>query len=487
MHSSDGNSFVGAGGRAARVRNDSRIRALNEFMRTPAYVVLIAVMTAVSNLFSLELYLYSAFILIGIYISVFGIDYLPMMPIVICCYIAPSPENNPGRNEGSIFYPQNGGIYLIILAFLFVFSLIYRLCSDHEFGKCRFLKEERCLVSGMLFLGLGYLLSGLGMKEYGTLFGRNLLFAIIQFASIFVMYYIFSGAVKWDRVPKEYFAWIGLCVGYVVLVQLMENYLSGRIFMEGTSTMDRELISTGWGMHNNIGGLMAMTMPFAFYLASKRRHGWVYNILGTVLLIGVVLSCSRTSMIVAAAAYCVCAVVLLRDPENRKTNIRVYLSASVVVLLVAVLFFRQLWNMFALFFEELFLVSERDNLLVYGMKQFASHPIFGGSFYPQGEYVPWDWSDLEVFTSFFPPRWHNTLVQVAASCGVVGLIGYGIHRFQTVRMLIKNLSLEKLFILISIGILLVMSLLDCHFFNVGPVLFYSMALAFAEKIERSKV
>ena len=473
--------------RLDRVRQSGPVEAVNAFLRTPGFVILIAVMTALSNVFSLELYLYSAFILISIFIAVLGTDLLPMMPIVICCYIAPSPENNPGRNEGSIFYPQNGGIYLIVLAALFVAALIFRLASDPQIGKGRFFKEKRALLSGMLLLGLGYLLSGVGMEQYAELFGSNLLFAVIQFVSVFLLYYIFTAAVKWEQAPKDYFAWVGLCAGFVVLAQLLDNYFSGRIFMEGTGTMDRELISTGWGMHNNIGGMMAMVLPFAFYLACKRRHGWIYNILGTVLLVGVVLSCSRTSMIVAAVGYCVCAVILLRDPVNRKANVRVYVTAAAVVAAVAVLFFRELWNVFALFFEELFLVSERDNLFVYGMKQFASHPIFGGSFFPQGEYVPWDWANLESFSSFFPPRWHNTLVQIAASCGVVGLIGYGVHRFQTVKLLVKDMSAEKLFILISIGSLLAMSLLDCHFFNVGPVLFYSMALAFAEKIGRSEV
>lgn len=475
------------GYRLAQVQRTGFVGAVNEFMRTPGYVILIGLMTAISNVFSLELYLYSAFILMGIFIAVLGLDLLPMMPIVICCYIAPSPENNPGRNEGSIFYPQNGGIYLIVLAAMFVAALVFRLASDPEIGRGRFFKEKRCLLSGMLLLGVGYLLSGVGMKEYADLFGKNLLFAVIQFASVIVMYFIFTGAVKWERTPKDYFAWVGLCVGFVVLAQLMDNYFSGRIFMEGTGTMDRELISTGWGMHNNIGGMMAMVLPFAFYLACTARHGWVYNILGTVLMIGVVLSCSRTSMIVAAVGYCVCAVILLRRPENRKANIRVYLTAAAVVAAVAAVFFRQLWEVFSLFFQELFLVSERDNLFVYGMKQFASHPVFGGSFFPQGEYVPWDWANLESFSSFFPPRWHNTLVQIAASCGVVGLVGYGIHRFQTVRMLLKELSVEKLFILIYMISLLAMSLLDCHFFNVGPVLLYSMALAFGEKIGRSQV
>ena len=49
--------------------------------------------------------------------------------------------------------------------------------------------------------------------------------------------------------------------------------------------------------------------------------------------------------------------------------------------------------------------------------------------------------------------------------------------------MLKNPTAGKAFISISLLALLGTSLLDSHFFNVGPVLFYSMALAFAEKAD----
>lgn len=444
-------------------------------------------MTVISNLLALDLYLYTAFIVIGVYIALLGADMLPLMPLVMLCYIAPSAQNNPGRESQSIFYPQNGGIYLIAIAALFVLCLIVRLATDAQIGRKHFFGTKRRLLSGMLLLGTTYLLSGIGMSQYGSLAGQNLLFAFLQFVAIFLLYYIFAGTVKWSKVPKDYLAWIGMCVGFVVMAQLLENYLSGRIFMEGSGTIDRELISTGWGMHNNVGGLMAMMLPFPFYLAYTKPWGWIYTILGSILMVGVVVSCSRTSMVVAAVAFCVCVALLIRNEQTRKANLRVFVVMAVGAVVAAVIFFQKLLDVFALFFEELFIVSERDNLFYFGMKQFLAHPIFGGSFFPQGEYVPWDWSELESFTSFFPPRWHNTLVQVAASCGVVGLAGYGVHRIQTIKLLLKDFSREKLFIGLYVAVLLTCGLLDCHFFNIGPVLFYSMALAYAENIHQSQV
>jgi hypothetical protein len=79
------------------------------------------------------------------------------------------------------------------------------------------------------------------------------------------------------------------------------------------------------------------------------------------------------------------------------------------------------------------------------------------------------------------------LVQIAASCGVVGLAAYALHRVQTVRLFLRHRNIENVFIAIYLMALLAAGLLDNHFFNVGPVLFYSMALAFAENIENSRI
>ena len=555
MLKSDQFFSLSSSGPMRRIRDNGTVSKINAFMRTPAYVITLAVLTVICNLLSLDLYIYTIFIATAVFITLFGIDLLPLMPIVILCYIAPSPSNNPGsaNNKGSIFYFENGGLYLIFLISILVLCLLFRLLTDREIGGRAFLTKNRKLLNGMLILGASYLLSGIGMKEYGSaswralLFGlavfalvyllnvankllstegaklkdcildkkllifgvsglllvyalagallgqfgtlpsKNLLFALIQCVAVMVMYFLFSGTVKWNETPKHYLAWVGTCAGLVVLPQLLENYVSGRVFMEGTGTMDRELIFAGWGMHNNIGGMMAFMLPFPFYLALTRKRSWIYNILGTVLMLGVVASCSRTSMLVAAVIYCICAVMLLRRKEERKANLLVYGIIAGAVLLFCVIFFRKLMEVFALFFEELFIMSERDNLIGFGFKQYQNHPIFGGSFFPQGEYVPWDWSTSEAFTSFFPPRWHNTIIQMLASCGIVGLVCYLVHRFQTTKLLLTDRSIEKRFIFLFVISLTVCSLMDCHFFNVGPVLFYSMALAFAENIEQSKV
>ena len=464
--------------RLARLRQNTA--SFDRWIRSPWYVLTLAVLTAVSNLLGLDLGLYTLFMGLCIFISLLSSDLLPLMPILILCYVSPSRENNPGRYPGSIFYPLNGGIYLGLLLALFLACLVWRLTKDPDLGGRKFLQAERRLLPSMLFLGASYLLSGIGMDEYFSLMGQNLVFAVIQCFAVLGLYWLFTGAVRWEQAPRGYLAWTGLAVGFVVLVQLLENYLSGRLFEDGT--INRELIATGWGMHNNVGCMMAMMMPFGFYLAGQSKRGWLFNVLGTVLFLGVLLSCSRGSILMAGIAYCLCAFLLLKGPESRKQNLRVYLIALGAVAVAVVVLLPKLLGVFRLFISQLGNVSQRDNLLYYGICQFLGEPVFGGSFFPQGSYVPWDWANLDAFSSFFPPRWHNTLVQMLASCGTVGITAYLIHRGQTVKLFWKRRSAEHTFLAISLGVLLCAGLLDCHFFNVGPVLFYSMSLAFAEKI-----
>ncbi len=123
--------------------------------------------------------------------------------------------------------------------------------------------------------------------------------------------------------------------------------------------------------------------------------------------------------------------------------------------------------------------SSRDTIYKEGLALFAQAPVFGSSFHSPG-FIPWDWATVESFSGFFPARWHNTVIQLLASCGIVGIGAYLFHRIQTVRLLFKIPSKETVFIACSLGTLLICSMFDCHFFNIGPTLFYSAALAFGE-------
>lgn len=469
---SQSNSFL-----SRRLRSLPWIATADRFFDSPVYLLLIALLTLVGNFFSLELPVYSIFILICGYLCLFGRDLLPVIPIAISCYIVPSVGNNPGRNPNSVFYPQHGGIVLLALAGIFLVLLILRLATDPEIGKKHFFTEKRGLMPGMLALGGAYLLSGLGSGHaFDHGFG-NLLFSILQFLAVFALYYLFTGCVQWEKAPKNYLAWTGLAVGYVLVAQIAWIYLTQPILVNGE--IDRNLIYSGWGNYNNMAALLVMMIPFAFQLAGKQRHSWVYFLSGVLFFLGVVASCSRSSMFVGCLVFL--AALGMSLAENRQKSYRVTAAAMLFAGILCLLILHQpLLQLFHRLLNVGLISTDRLQGYWAGLQQFWDYPVFGGGFYPV-DFDLYAWSQVEAFSAFFPPRWHNTVVQLAASCGVVGLAAYLWHRWQTLRLLIRKPARENCYLAVSIAALLITSLLDCHFFNIGPTLFYSMALAFGEK------
>ena len=460
----------------SRLQSLPFVRVVNRFLYSPVYFILIGLMTILANAYAAELQMYICAVGIGLYLSFFGRDYLPLMPLIICCYIAPASINNPGKHEASIFYGSSGAV-LLILAALFVVSLVIRLAVDPQIGRKAFFTAKRKLLPGMLVLGAAYLLGGIGSGHYFHHGYNNLLFAAIQFLSIFLLYFIFTGAVRWEDAPKEYIAWTGMCIGFILLAEIALIYLTNPILTD--NGVDRLLIYTGWGNYNNVGALLTMMIPFAFYLACIKKHSYIYYFCGTLFLLGVFLTCSRASLLIAALVYCASCVVVGFKAHSRKTGLITNAIVFGIAILIVILFRQKLFTYLeSLFTNRLSFLDRMDGYKA-GVQQFLSFPVLGGSFFPVNHDL-FAWSSVEAFTSFFPPRWHNTVIQLAASCGTVGLLAYAYHRWQTIRLFWKNPTTENLYVALSIAALLLTSLLDCHFFNVGPVLFYSMALAFAE-------
>ena len=451
----------------------------DRFLYSPFYFVVLGGLAILANVFGQELLAYTILLPLAACVCLFATDLLPLMPVFACAYISPSASNNPGMNEKSIFSLSGGGIYLGVLLAVLVGSLIYRLVKDPDFGGKKFLFHKRKLISGMCVLGITYAISGLcsgHWEEYGW---RNLLFATIQFVAVAGLYWLFSGSVKWEHAPKAYMYWMGVCVGYVLVAELAGIYLTKQVLTDGTIYRDK--IFTGWGNYNSMGALLAMMIPLPFYLAIKGRYRWFGLLSAFVFLAGLLLTCSRISMVMGMLIFVASYVFYLVHSRRAKYRVVIYAISALIPVVVLLVFHKEI----QLFFNRMSDIgldsfAERSKGYAEGIKQFLKYPVFGGTFFPVNFKELYVWAQLDNFTALFPPRWHNTVIQLLATGGVVCLFGYIVHRVQTVKLFLKKPSQDKNFAGLSILALLLTSLLDCHFFNVGPVLLYSAMLAFVE-------
>lgn len=458
-----------------RIHSDNSIcKRFDRYLASPYYVLSLMLVTALGFAFSLEAVCYGLFTAVCVYVCLFGADLLPLMPLVVFSYLMPSARNNPGINENSVF-AGGSGIYIACLGAVIVAALCCRVVRDRK----RFWGSKPPLLWGMAALWAAYLLGGIGTAGYRSRFPGNLLFAFLQGAAVAVPYLLLRGGVNWKQARRDYLAWIGFCAGGLVLFEILYLYSSSHVVIDGI--IRRQNLVTGWGMHNNLGGFLAMMIPFAFYLATKYRKGWIGTVAGSAFLIGVLMTCSRSSILGGVGIYLVCIYLMLSYSRNTKDNAIALAIVIAIVALSVLLFQRQLLRLFSDILDRGLDPSSRDIIYEKGLELFGQSPIFGNSFYSPG-YQPWDFSTSESFSAFFPPRWHNTVIQLLVSCGTVGILAYGFHRVQTVVVLLRRRHKEPVFIACALAVLLFTSLFDCHFFNIGPTLFYSMALAFGENI-----
>ena len=478
-----------------KLRDSKSIQQINRFIYSPYGIATLGVLTLLAFMFSLELVFYAIVAIYTIYVSFFADDLMPLMPLFVLCYVTPSINNNPGTNKSSFFH-GTGGIVLICLIALALSAIFVRLVMDKEIGFKKMFKTKRRFLVSLLVLSASYFLSGIGHPKYFDSALSNLLFAFMQFGSIFLLYFIFSSSVKWDKASIDYFAWFGLIMGLVVTAELGWVYIEIdgiSKFFSGTSIRSLNL-STGWGCRNNVGALISMAIPFAFYFASKKKRSSVFLIIGCILLGAVVFSGSRASILGGAFAFLVGTAYTFFKCNNKKeyriaTLVLACLGALVgVISLIAfgdqifAKLFGLLSKLFGGFDSADQLSSGRLDIYLTGIRDvYLKYPIFGQSFFPlediSGIYTE---GHIKEIVSIIPPRWHNTVVQMLASCGTVGMLAYSYHRIDTIIFYIKKRTVANNFIALSILTMLLMSLLDCHFFNIGPVFFYSMALAVME-------
>lgn len=460
------------------LRKPSYLRAFEEFLYQPAYFFLCAALTVFSNICGMELFTYTCFVLIVLYQCLMGRDLLPILPLAICSYIAPSRGNNPGLSGESVFAFEKGGFYMVILAVLMIIALVLRMIRDRELGRSAFWKCKRTLLPGLAAVAVAYLLSGVGSHQITLVGKQNLLFAFVQAASLFVLYFLMTGMVKWEQAPKSYLAWTGVCVGFVLLAELAFIYLKFDIIHDGI--INRDAIYTGWGHYNNMGALLAMMIPFPFFLTTKSKRPVLFYLIGVLFLLGLIFTNSRGSILCGVVIFLASYVFSLFACKQSKKTVLFHIAILLTAFVFLLLFFDQLMRLFTMMLELQFDLRARDTGWDAGWAQFLANPVFGGTFYPN-DFNLFTWATSSEFVSFFPPRWHNTIIQILASCGAVGMLAYLYHRFQTLRLLFRRFSWDKMFTLVSMAALLTTSMVDCHFFNVGPVLFYSMMLAFTEK------
>ena len=150
-------------------------------------------------------------------------------------------------------------------------------------------------------------------------------------------------------------------------------------------------------------------------------------------------------------------------------------SLGAIVLLALPLVFDKVVALLNNFLQKGFDDNGRYDLWVSAWDAFLRSPIFGSGFYDVVR-VEGNWHLLESL----PDMCHNTILQVLGMSGIVGILAYGYHRFETVKLVVVKRNPIKMFLGICILGFLLFGLLDVVFFIAYPNMIYTLMLLFMQ-------
>lgn len=327
------------------------------------------------------------------------------------------------------------------------------------------------LFLGFVLLLCSFLLNGIlnfDGYEYG-----NIIYALILSLCLFGVYFIFHSNLKPSADLFKHLFYVLYLVSLVLTLQLFISFFTQIQIIDGEIV--KESILFGWGMWNNMGGMLAFLLPIHFYYAStKKKIGFLFYISGIISFLAIVLTLSRSSLLASSISLLICVILSCFVGNNKLVNRIMTGLLAVVGIVGIIILWDKISNILGDYLARGFDDNGRFEMYNHGLWNFLNNPIFGGGFYSAYK--------LEhQFISFLPFRYHNTFIQMAGTCGAFGLVSYIWHRYETIKLFLSKKSLYSLFVAICIGSMLFGSLLDNHFFNLYPTFIYSVILVVLEK------
>lgn len=310
---------------------------------------------------------------------------------------------------------------------------------------------------GIFALAILNLLPLLWYRELITSKTRMMLVLYFSYSLFFFIYLLFNSTLKKDKNNFEMVRWSFISLGLLIGLQVLSYDVKAFLFDSSIDFLNN-IYYLGWGLCNEAGIMMCFTLPFIFTLYLKTDNH-LNRVLITLLIIFidicVFLTTSRASILNIIVEHIALIPYIIYNSKNKKVSI-----ISFIVLVCVLLGTIQIFYGFPKFITKISNTIFYDKLSDNGrfeLYELAStiwldsplsflfgkglvNYLFEDAFFHQG------------FGTVYVV-YHSTIMQILASCGIVGL-AFMVYHFVEKYRLIKKLEKKDLFcILVSmIGI-----------------------------------
>ena len=368
--------------------------------------------------------------------------------------------------KSGIFYKTPYIVAIICFAVYLFTLLIVHLIINRKTLDIKGTLKSPLFLSSAILCG-SFLLNG--FFNFESYVSGNIVFALVMVISLGAIYFLFRISLKKTDDIKKYLLFVLYLVSMLVTLQLYFAFINQVEFVNGG--INKETILVGWGMWNNVGGMLSLLLPVHFYFAATaKRFGYLFYASGLLSFLAIVLSLSRSSLLVSSFIIVVCALICCFYGNNKKINRIITGGIAILGIAGVIILWDKISSLLSDYLSRGFDDNGRFDIYKRGWENFLNHPVFGGGFHSviaqDHEFIP-----------FLPDRCHNTFIQMLSTCGIVGLLAYLFHRFQTIMLFWKKRNSFSVFAGLCVLSLLLTSLLDNHLFNIYPGFVYSIILA----------
>lgn len=453
-------------------------KAYVPFCEGPFYMLLIGALILFGHLLAIEFWLNIVHILL-LCLSLCLSDSIKPLAISNLTFVFQvTLVHSPSAPYFSTYYFEGAHLWIVItLVAVLVASLAYYLIRTGFFSHIRFGKTP--LLLPLLVLSAVFLTNGLFSETYIL---ENLLLGFVQ-----VVVYLVDFLVLWDGLSREsvedimtFTVELSILVSWILVVELLNVYIVS-IAPGWVDWLSKGEILFGWGVSNTCACLLSIQVPLLFYGIYRGTHVIPASLTVVAVLVAIVCTLSRSALLFTSIVLVVCLLYACCFSKHRKSFIFTSLGMIALVGVLCLIFrdrVRSILNYFSFVgFDD----SGRFRVWRLSLEHALLNPVFGVGFY--GETILGSLNTGQSYTTFYPEFRHNTLIEMLASCGIVGLVGYLYMRVCSLTIFFKRLSVEKIFLGLSIFTFLLECMLDIFTFSIYPVFFYNFALAAAFAID----
>jgi O-antigen ligase len=326
------------------------------------------------------------------------------------------------------------------------------------------------LFSGELLYSSLLLLSTLFLSIFNmSIIDINYIFLISVGILYIFLYFFFNNTISGDN--TEYLIKLFTILGILVSLQVLIYYLRVEDIEEALRLKSLDL---GWGISNFIATYLIIFISTTVYYVKKYKTHiiWILIVLFEITML--FLTLSRGGIV----AFLITSIVLIVYSFFR-SNEKVKMLTSILIGLIVLSGFIY-WNAetFTALWDRLVLNgmddSGRFEIWQTAFDQFLAHPLFGVGLYSR------------LINDTYLGLNHNTILQTAASFGIVGLIALGLMFYETIKVFFKNINHEKMILFIALIGANIHGMVDNVFYMPQFMIIFFIIIAVVENANKAE-